>query len=507
MVLCQERWTEPEIIASDSGGISIMSGTIESITGEIYFIWWSWYIKEEAPYLVLYYIRQDKLSGWTEPVQLASQTVVHNIADPSIVINSSSNTFSVFRGISKSNVRIEKFVILTEYDKYTGEEIDQITVFQVEDTTSNENFLVYDLVQNSSGDIFTVTDYLVSFEAEKNSLLFRSYINENWSEVREIPIWDSTGYEYEPSICIDKNDNLHLVFVGQSPENSDPMEPYNYWRVYYINSPDNGETWSAPVYVNQDLGWHARMPQIVIDSNNIRHILWNEDTNGDLWPDAIYYSYPADGIQWSYPRELSHEDDGSYPLLAVYHMVIDTNDTLYFQIVNPHKVNPDGRLTKQYIYGRENTWHVIDIPFPENPDIRDTQGRFIIGTNKIHSIWIQMHLGDLPDVETFLKHHWKTSDITSTKPPSSIPDKFIMSIYPNPFNASTSIQFSIPKSSMVSLTVYDMLGRKVDSIMHQNLERGNYNVRWDGNNSVSGIYFIKIVSGDFINTQKVVLLK
>ncbi len=85
MVLCQDGWTEPEIITPDSGIGGIMSGTIDTITGEIYFIWWSWYIKEEAPYLVLYYIRQDKLSGWTEPVQLASQTVPHLISDPSII--------------------------------------------------------------------------------------------------------------------------------------------------------------------------------------------------------------------------------------------------------------------------------------------------------------------------------------------------------------------------------------------------------------------------------------
>ncbi len=83
----------------------------------------------------------------------------------------------------------------------------------------------------------------------------------------------------------------------------------------------------------------------------------------------------------------------------------------------------------------------------------------------------------------------------------------IDSIYPNPFNPITTISFSIREFGFVNITVYDLYGKQLESITNTPFYSGNYNVNWNASTYPSGVYFIKIVSGDFIQTQKVILLK
>ena len=84
-----------------------------------------------------------------------------------------------------------------------------------------------------------------------------------------------------------------------------------------------------------------------------------------------------------------------------------------------------------------------------------------------------------------------------------IPTLFeLMQNYPNPFNPTTTIEFSIPTSELVTLTIYDVLGRQVDIILNKQLQPGHHKVQWDASNVPSGIYFIKMKSGDFSQVRK-----
>ncbi len=79
--------------------------------------------------------------------------------------------------------------------------------------------------------------------------------------------------------------------------------------------------------------------------------------------------------------------------------------------------------------------------------------------------------------------------------------------YPNPFNPSTVIKFSIPKTSMVNLTVYDVLGREVMTLVNDMMKPGNYNVQFDASALSSGVYFYTINAGDFADTKKMLFVK
>jgi uncharacterized delta-60 repeat protein len=91
---------------------------------------------------------------------------------------------------------------------------------------------------------------------------------------------------------------------------------------------------------------------------------------------------------------------------------------------------------------------------------------------------------------------------------TNVPEGFELSQnYPNPFNPVTNINFSIPKSCIVKLTVFDASGRETARLFNGRLSAGKYNYDFDASGLASGIYFYKLESGDFIQTKKMVLIK
>ena len=79
--------------------------------------------------------------------------------------------------------------------------------------------------------------------------------------------------------------------------------------------------------------------------------------------------------------------------------------------------------------------------------------------------------------------------------------------YPNPFNPVTNIQYQIVNQGMVSLKVYDMLGREVKTLVNEIKSPGKYIVSFDASSLSSGVYFYKISAGEFSDVKRMVLIK
>ncbi len=79
--------------------------------------------------------------------------------------------------------------------------------------------------------------------------------------------------------------------------------------------------------------------------------------------------------------------------------------------------------------------------------------------------------------------------------------------YPNPFNARTKINFTVPNTSDVDLSVYNMLGQKVATLVSERLEAGHHSVNWDASQVSSGVYFYKLTAGDNSETRDLTLIK
>jgi hypothetical protein len=89
-----------------------------------------------------------------------------------------------------------------------------------------------------------------------------------------------------------------------------------------------------------------------------------------------------------------------------------------------------------------------------------------------------------------------------------VPDRFSLSQnYPNPFNPMTNVKFQIPNAGFVKLIVFDILGREVSTLVNEELKQGTYSVNWNAVNNPSGIYFYRLITGDFIKTKRMILLK
>jgi hypothetical protein len=79
--------------------------------------------------------------------------------------------------------------------------------------------------------------------------------------------------------------------------------------------------------------------------------------------------------------------------------------------------------------------------------------------------------------------------------------------YPNPFNPITTIRFDLPKSSFVTLKIFDVLGREVTTLINEKKSAGEYTVKWNSKGLPSGMYLYQLKAGNFIETKKLVLQK
>ena len=91
---------------------------------------------------------------------------------------------------------------------------------------------------------------------------------------------------------------------------------------------------------------------------------------------------------------------------------------------------------------------------------------------------------------------------------NSLPETYSLNQnYPNPFNPSTVINYQLPKSGNVTLSVYNMLGQEVKVLINEFQQAGTYDVKFDASEFSSGVYFYKIQSGSFTDTKKMTLVK
>lgn len=91
---------------------------------------------------------------------------------------------------------------------------------------------------------------------------------------------------------------------------------------------------------------------------------------------------------------------------------------------------------------------------------------------------------------------------------ANVPDGFALEQnYPNPFNPITNIEFSVPKSGSVKLTVFDISGREIAKLVDGNLSIGTYKVDFDAATLASGLYFYKLETEKFTETKKMILVK
>jgi len=132
-------------------------------------------------------------------------------------------------------------------------------------------------------------------------------------------------------------------------------------------------------------------------------------------------------------------------------------------------------------------------------------------------------LGDVPQFKVYRSRTGEMVDVYASNVPEwnnvgaytigsltdvIIPEEVTLgSAYPNPFNPATTINYSIPEKMDISLEIYDITGRLVSELVSGEFDAGVYNITWQAADQASGIYFIRMVAGNTVHNQKLMLIK
>lgn len=147
-----------------------------------------------------------------------------------------------------------------------------------------------------------------------------------------------------------------------------------------------------------------------------------------------------------------------------------------------------------------------------------TGGYFGVNTASDYTIEIDNHVGVIVfanggEVEG-MNMIWDALYTYSSTIPTFVendeatPSEYILSQnYPNPFNSSTIIKYSIPKSSLVTLKIFNTLGEEIETLVNEEKPVGNYEVNFNANTLPSGVYLYRLQAGDYVQTRKMILLK
>ena len=173
------------------------------------------------------------------------------------------------------------------------------------------------------------------------------------------------------------------------------------------------------------------------------------------------------------------------------------NDTLYTVKFNYTTANTKGVVFKFGIQGSDNE-SGFGLNHLENID--DTNPTYTLRTQ-----WGSINPG-----------FYKAWDYDNEKPKvptgvddlASVPKVYTLDQnYPNPFNPSTKIDFSLPVQSNVELTIFNVLGQKVATLVNESLKAGKHSVTFDASKISSGVYFYRINANQFTSTKKMLLMK
>jgi hypothetical protein len=317
--------------------------------------------------------------------------------------------------------------------------------------------------------------------------------------------------------CVGPNGEIYVGWAGPKIINSQ-------FGIFFNKSTDGGNTWLAnEIYVaDQPGGWDYNingiyrangLPITCCDVSNGPHrgtiyINWT-DQAGTNDHDVKIAKSTNGGLNWSAPIRVNNDPAGKEQFFTW--MTIDqTTGFLYFVFYD--RRNYSDNLTTDVFMARSTdggatfTNTVISSsPFVPNQSTFFGDYTNITAANgKIRPIWTRLQ-GSLSVWTAIIDF-----PVAIENQNNKIPESYSLSQnFPNPFNPSTTIKFTIPKNShdRVTLKVYDILGKEIAVLVNEALQGGTYQINWNAANFSSGLYFYKLNAGSFTDTRKMILSK
>ncbi len=267
--------------------------------------------------------------------------------------------------------------------------------------------------------------------------------------------------------------NEHIQLSGQVFDPTSHIERYINLNLMRGGSNDNSEFTRVP---NPD-------PDEVNDSEEV--VRFYRSRHGVPWG-GFFAFLPV-------PLDLSEKKfiyvDVWKPRISPIRFKVEDGDTPDLEIVSmaPQTKTEQWETVVFDFSEKDGGWNIIAF-MPDFANPVDLDEDIVI-------YFANIRLGDVPD-------------ITSADFEAELPSKFgLDQNYPNPFNPTTNITFQVPVNSRVTLEVYDVIGRRVVTLVDDILDAGYHQVTFDGTPMASGVYLYRMQAGDFVRTRKLMLVK
>ena len=371
---------------------------------------------------------------------------------------------------------------------------------------------IVDLDNPWGGNIFSHTTKAASMD----SVIFRDNTFFNVGSYQFLN-WTFDNYTiYEHNTIFNATINAHWApFLANAKVNNNIF--YNYQTVGQTEYERNEGYWDLQKHLSSICKLDPMDPQILLD-----HGMTEADRNVEYKNNVYFWSqgvkdYWATAKDSSTGQELDilpitfmnattqamFDDDASYP-----HLVAENNieadpgfDADLVAAVwakeRPFVVNYRrhgvGALVdpKERMYAPDGIFWDIDWPLPESL-------RYTNEALKTYST----------DGDPVGDRNWWPEIVGVEKINTTIPSEYTLSQnYPNPFNPTTEMSFAIPVSGNTTLSIYNVLGQKVATLVNKELQAGSYKYQFDASNLTSGIYFYKLESSNYSQVKKMMLLK
>lgn len=364
------------------------------------------------------------------------------------------------------------------------------------------------------------------------SMLVKYDKNGNKKWIKYYKLGDSTGYG-AVDVIYSKNNFIYTLSVKYNVGDIVIKYDLNGNQIWqsgdtiggikmYLDNQDNvivGGYFTNGTYNGADLG------MVKYDSSG--NMLWLKTYNSSYGENDIAYNVAIDFNGNSYITGVG----GQVGQMGWDYTTIKyntTGDSVWVKRYNPATASDDWAFSvaadkygNAYVTGKSNNYNlgygyttIKYSPTGEQLWVKRYDGGFSYGNSEAKKIIVDTNLNiyvsgnsdisGITEIATI-----KYSQLTGIQTISNnVPDKFLLyQNYPNPFNPSTVVRFSLPVASQVSLKVYDVMGREVQTLVNERVQAGSYEVKFDGSNLNSGVYFYRIITDEFNDTRRMLLLK
>jgi hypothetical protein len=278
-----------------------------------------------------------------------------------------------------------------------------------------------------------------------------------------------------------------------------------YTNLYMAYSNDLGS--SNPTYIPQIVETHINyIPRIAFDQlgGTTGVISYTRLFSGGDWDSYMQYT-SNNGSTWA-----ATYIDGSFDTTYASDIVAVKNASGSFKAAVSNRFGATGGKMYAVSIYVSNTRSLnmpsafMVNPFSASPNFAPARAGYYYGTtDSCFTAWTGS-----PGGTSLYYTTGCSGTFTGISNPNSIVKVYSLEQnYPNPFNPATTIKYSIPKNGFVKLTIYDVVGKEVTTLVNEFKPAGNYLVDFDASSLSSGIYFYKITSGEFTSVKKMMLIK